>query len=65
MLELTDKEAMLLRFSHKNIKKSTGTIAQVLGCTTKEFEEAVRRGMEQEAKELREAKKQYWTATMM
>ena len=51
MLEMTDKEAMYHRFSRVNLKKSTGTIAQILGCSRKEYEDAVKRGMEEEARE--------------
>ena len=51
MLNMTDMEAMYHRFSRENLKKSTGTIAQVLGVSRKEYEEAVKRGMEQEARQ--------------
>lgn len=56
MLGMTDKEAMYHRFSRENIKKSTGTIAQVLGCSRREYEAAVKRGMEEEARELQARK---------
>lgn len=48
---MTDLELMIFRFNKKNIKKSTGQIAKELGMDRKEFEEAVKRGLEEENKE--------------
>ena len=53
---MTDLECMYHRFSHQNIKKSTGTIAQCLGISTKEYEEAVKRGMAEEQEILKNNK---------
>lgn len=49
---MTDREIMLHRFSGKNIKKSTAVLAQSLGMTRVTYELAVKRGMEEEAKEM-------------
>ncbi len=48
---MTDKEAMYIRFSHKNIKKSTGEIAKSLGIDRVAFEQAVKRGMDEDFEE--------------
>lgn len=48
---MTDLEIMHHRFSHKNFKKHTGLLAEMLGMSRKDYEDAVKRGMEQEAKE--------------
>ena len=45
--DMTDLEAMYHRFSHANIHKSTGVIAAVLGVSRKEYEAAVKRGIEE------------------
>lgn len=47
---MTDYELMLFRFNSKNIRKSTGAIAKELGMDRKAFEEAVKRGLEEENK---------------
>jgi predicted transposase YbfD/YdcC len=47
---MTDYELMLFRFNRKNIRKSTGAIAKELGMDREVFEEAVRRGLEEENK---------------
>lgn len=47
---MTNKEAMYIRFSRKNIKKSTGVIAKELGIDRKEFEKAVQYGMNEDSK---------------
>ena len=47
---MTDKEAMYIRFSHKNIKKSTGEITKRLGIDRVAFEQAVKRGMDEDSK---------------
>lgn len=47
---MTDYELMLFRFNSKNIRKSTGAIAKELGIDRKVFEEAVKRGLEEENK---------------
>ena len=44
---------MYHRFQHNNIKKRTGFLAEMLGMSRKDYEDAVRRGMEQEAEELK------------
>ena len=49
---MTDKEIMYHRFSRKNLRKHTGLLAEMLGMSRKDYEDAVRRGMEQEQKEL-------------
>ena len=53
---MTDKEIMYHRFSHKNIKKHTGLLADMLGMSRKDYEDAVRRGMQQEAEEMKSNK---------
>lgn len=50
---MTDKEIMYHRFRHNHMKKHTGLLAEMLGMSRKDYEEAVKRGMEQEAKELK------------
>lgn len=50
---MTDREIMLHRFCRKNIKKSTGKLAKYLGMTRREYEAAVKRGMAEEARELK------------
>lgn len=49
---MTDKEIMLHRFSRDHIKKHTGILAEMLGMDRKEYEAAVKRGMDEEVKEL-------------
>lgn len=51
---MTDYELMLFRFNRKNIRKSTGAIANKLGMDRKAFEEAVKRGLEEENKRFEE-----------
>lgn len=50
---MTDREIMLHRFAHKNLKRSTGELAKYLGMTRQDYEDAVKRSMEEEAKELK------------
>lgn len=50
---MTDKEIMYHRFQHNHIKKHTGLLAEMLGMSRKDYEDAVKRGMEQEAQELK------------
>ena len=45
---MTDREIMLHRFSHNNIKRSTGVLASALGMSRKEYEEACRRAMKED-----------------
>lgn len=47
---MTDREIMLHRF--KYIKRSTGELAKWVGISRKEYEDACKRAMEAEAKEL-------------
>lgn len=51
LLEMTDKEIMLHRFSRKNLRKSTGELAKYLGISRQEYEAACKRAMDREAKE--------------
>ena len=51
---MTDREIMLHRFQHKHIRKKTGYLCKLLGMSRKDYEDAVRRGMKQEAKERKE-----------
>ena len=46
---MTDREILLHRFSHKNMKKSTGELAKYLGVPRKEYEAACERAMAAEA----------------
>lgn len=57
---MTDKEIMCHRFSREHIKKHTGVLAKMLGMSRKEYEDAVRRGMNQEQKELAARKLEYY-----
>lgn len=45
---MTDRELMQFRFSRKNVRKSTGQLAQLVGMPRKDFEAAVKRGMNAE-----------------
>ena len=53
---MTDREVMLHRFSHDHIKKHTGLLAEMLGMSRQDYEAAVRRGMDEEARELAQRK---------
>lgn len=46
---MTDLEIMHHRFSRNHIKKHTGILAEMLGMSRKDYEDAVRRGMLEEA----------------
>lgn len=48
---MTDKEIMIHRFQHRHIHKKTSELAELLGMNRKDYEDAVRRGMEEEARE--------------
>lgn len=50
---VTDREIMYHRFCHKNIKKGTGTLCKELGMTKKEYDDACRRAMEEEAQSMK------------
>lgn len=50
---MTDKEIMYHRFSRNHIKKHTGFLAEMLGMSRQDYEAAVKRGMDEEARELR------------
>lgn len=50
---MTDKDIMNHRFHKKNINKSTGVLAEMLGMNRKDYEAACKRAMEQEVKEMR------------
>ena len=52
--EMTDDELMKFRFQRRNMKKHTGYLAEVLHMDRKDFEAAVRRGMEDEARRSRD-----------
>ena len=56
---MTDREIMLHRFQRDHIKKHTGVLAEMLHMSRKDYEAAVKRGMEEEAKELRERKQNH------
>ena len=47
--DMTDDELMKFRFQRRNIKKHTGYLAEVLRMDRKDFEAAVKRGMDKEA----------------
>lgn len=49
---MTDYELMRFRFNQRNLRRSTGTLAEILHMDRKEFEAAVLRGMEKEARML-------------
>lgn len=53
---MTDREIMLHRFSRKNLKRSTGELAKYLGMSRREYEAAVKRGMDEEARWLKQKK---------
>ena len=53
---MTDREIMLHRFQHDHIKKHTGLLAEMLHMSRKDYEAAVKRGMDEEARELWEKK---------
>ena len=55
---MTDKEIMYHRFCRKNLRRSTGELAKYLGMSRKDYEDAVRRGMEQETLELKQQNNQ-------
>jgi len=50
---MTDKDIMNHRFHKKNINKSTGVLAEMLGMKRKDYEAACERVMKQEAKEMK------------
>ena len=50
---MTDKEIMYHRFSREHMKKHTGLLAEMLGMSRQDYEAAGRRGMAEEAAELR------------
>ena len=50
---MTDKDIMNHRFDKRNINKSTGMLAEMLGMNRKDYEAACKRAMVQEAKEMR------------
>lgn len=51
--DMTDDELMKFRFQRRNMKKHTGYLAEVLHMDRKDFEAAVKRGMDEEARRLR------------
>lgn len=53
---MTDKEIMYHRFQHDHLKKHTELLAEMLGMSRREYEAAVKRGMDEEARELRKEK---------
>ena len=53
---MTDMEIMYHRFQRDHIKKHTGVLAEMLGMSRRDYEAAVRRGMDEEARELAESK---------
>ena len=55
-VNMTDREVMLNRFNRKNLKKSTGELAKYLGMSRLDYEAAVKRGMDEEAKCLKQKK---------
>ena len=52
--EMTDDELMKFRFQRKNMKKKTGQLAKALRMDRKDFEAAVRRGIDDEARRSRD-----------
>lgn len=47
---MTDREIMLHRFCHKNIKKRISKLCKELGITEKEYEAACERAMKEETR---------------
>lgn len=50
--DMTDAEIMKFRFQRRNVKKHTGYLAEVLRMDRKDFEAAVKRGIDEEARRL-------------
>lgn len=50
---MTDREIMLHRFSRKNLRKSTSQLAEQLGMSKKDYEDACKRAMAEESEERR------------
>lgn len=54
--DMTDDELMKFRFNRKNMRKHTGYLAEILRMDRKDFEAAVKRGMDEEARRFEKGK---------